>query len=114
MKINEHDDQEVKQLEKTNTYELVSIVNENDEVVAKESKEEHSSPKAKDKKRYVQKYYPNNQIVGELNSRVKTRRKLFNAPTHAHVVMLTMEEPKDIVQASQDQHWLKAMNEELD
>lgn len=25
-----------------------------------------------------------------------------------------MEEPKSIVQASQDQHWLKAMDEELD
>lgn len=48
----------------------------------------------------MQKHHPTDQIVGDLNIGVQTKRKLLNPPTQEHVALLSMEEPKDLVQAS--------------
>jgi len=62
----------------------------------------------------VQKHHPIDQIIGDLNTSIQTRRRLINPPTQACVVMLSMMEPKDFSHANQDDNWIKAMNEEFD
>jgi hypothetical protein len=64
--------------------------------------------------RYVQKIHPQNQILGNKEAHVKTRRKLIDTTSSAIFVLLSMSETQNFVQASQDDHWVKAMNEEID
>jgi hypothetical protein len=77
-----------------------------------EERMETSQPKTPS--RYVQKHHPKIQILGNKETSVQTRRKLIDTSTSANFALLSMIEPQNFVQASQDDHWVKAMNEELD
>jgi hypothetical protein len=77
-----------------------------------EERMETSQPKTPS--RYVQKHHPESQILGNKEASVQTRRKLIDTSSSANFALLSMSEPQNFMQASQDDHWVKAMNEELD
>jgi hypothetical protein len=64
--------------------------------------------------RLIRKNHPENQIIGDINEGVHTRRKLIKDSEKSHVAFLSMTEPKKIEEASQEDNWIRAMNEELD
>ena len=63
--------------------------------------------------RYVHNHHPSNQIVGNMEVGVQTQRRVMNTPSQAHSAMLSMIEPKTNSHASQDEHWIEAINKEL-
>jgi hypothetical protein len=69
---------------------------------------------AKSPLRIVKKNHPENQITGDINKGVQTRRKLIKDSEQSHVAFLSMTEPKKIYEASQHDDWIRVMNEELD
>jgi FtsZ-interacting cell division protein YlmF len=64
--------------------------------------------------RIIQKNHPASQIIGEKDKGVQTRRKLIKNTEQSHIVFISMMEPKNFNEANKDNHWVKAMNEELD
>ena len=62
--------------------------------------------------RYVQKNHPESQSLGEKGSGVQTRRTLVGSPIYLE--FLSTIEPHNVNQASKDECWIQAMNEELD
>jgi hypothetical protein len=62
----------------------------------------------------IRKNHPENQIIGDINKGVQTRRKLIKDSEQSHVAFLSMTEPKIFEEASQDDDWIRAMNEEFD
>jgi hypothetical protein len=48
----------------------------------------------------IRKNHPENQIIGDINEGVKTRRKLIKNSEQSHVVFLSMAEPKNFEEAS--------------
>jgi hypothetical protein len=78
---------------------------EEEEEEKKEQEEiEHQYPKTPS--RFVQKHHPENQILGDIDTGVQTRRRL-------NFSLLSKIEPKNFAQASEDKHWVNAMKEEL-
>ena len=69
---------------------------------------------AKSPLKIIRKNHPKNQIIGDLNEGVQTRRKLIKDSEQSHVAFLSLTEPKNFEEASQDDDWIRAMNEELD
>jgi hypothetical protein len=69
---------------------------------------------AKSPLRIIRKNHPENQIIGDINEGVQTRRKLIKDTEQSHVAFLSMIEPTNFEEASQEEDWIRAMNEELD
>jgi hypothetical protein len=61
----------------------------------------------------VQKNHPSDQIIGNKYAGVETRRKICS-PEQTHLTLLSTIEPKCFEEASKDEFWNKAMDEELD
>ena len=72
------------------------------------------TPQPKTPSRYVQKHHPESHILENKEAGLQTRRKLIDTSSSANFAMLSMSERQNFMQASQDDHWIKAMNEELD
>jgi hypothetical protein len=51
---------------------------------------------AKSPLRIVRKNHPENQIIGDINKGVQTRKKLIKDSEQSHVSFLSMTEPKKI------------------
>jgi hypothetical protein len=64
--------------------------------------------------RIIQKNHPASQIIGENDKGVQTRRKLIKTTEQYHIALISMLEPKNFNEDNKDDHWVKAMNEELD
>ena len=64
--------------------------------------------------RIIQKNHPEIQIIGNKNEGIQTRRKLLKDSEQSHIAFLSIVEPKNCYEASEDEDWIKAMNEELD
>ena len=62
--------------------------------------------------RYVQKNHSESQILGEKRLVVQTRITLVGYPSY--LAFLSTIEPQNVNQASKDECWIQAMNEELD
>jgi hypothetical protein len=73
-----------------------------------------SKKKKKSPLRIIRKNHHENQIIGDINEGVQTRRKLIKDSEQSHVSFLSMTEPKIFEEASQEDNWIRAMNEELD
>jgi hypothetical protein len=73
-----------------------------------------SRKKTKSPHRIIRKNHPENQIIGDINEGVQTRRKLIKDTEQSHAAFLSMNEPTNFEQASQEEDWIRAMNEELD
>ena len=69
---------------------------------------------AKSPLRIIRKNHPENQIIGDINEGVQTRRKLIKDTEQSHVAFISMTEPTNFEEASQEDNWIRAMNEELD
>jgi hypothetical protein len=64
--------------------------------------------------RFIQKNHPASQVIGEKDKGVQTRRKLIKTTEQSHIALISMLEPKNFNEANKDDHWVKAMNDELD
>ena len=60
-------------------------------------------------KEWIQKNHPSNQIIGDINEGRQLR-----SSQQAHVSFLATFEPSSFEEASQNEHWVAVMNEELD
>jgi hypothetical protein len=69
------------------------------------------SPKIPRKR--VQKNHPSDQIIGNKDAGVETRRKICS-PEQTHLALLSTIEPNCFEEANKDEFWNKAMDEELD
>jgi hypothetical protein len=69
------------------------------------------SPKIPSKQ--VQKNHSSDQIIGNKDAGVETRRKI-RSPEQTHLALLSTIEPNCFEEASKDEFWNKAMDEELD
>src|ERR1700678_2962974 len=76
-----------------------------------EEQAQQVSPKTPSKR--VQKNHPSDQIIGNKDAGVETRRKLCS-PEQTHLALLSTIEPNCFEEASKDEFWNKAMDEELD
>jgi hypothetical protein len=76
-----------------------------------EEKVQQVSPKTPRKQ--VQKNHPSDQIIGNKDAGVETRRKI-HSPEQTHLALLSTIEPNYFEEASKDEFWNKAMAEELD
>ena len=64
--------------------------------------------------RIVRKNHPKNQIIGDMNKGVQTRRQLIKDSKQSHIAFLSMIEPNFFYEANNHGNWIRAMNEELD
>jgi hypothetical protein len=55
---------------------------------------------AKSPLRIVRKNHPKNQIIGDINKGVQTRRKLIKDSEQSHVSFISMVEPKHFYETS--------------
>jgi hypothetical protein len=63
---------------------------------------------------WVQKNHPLEQIIGDKNAGIETRgRKQACTPEQRHLSLLSTVEPNNFEEANNDEHWIKAMEEEL-
>ena len=63
--------------------------------------------------RQVQNKHPSDQIIGNKDAGVETRRIILS-PKQTHLALSSTIEPKSFEEASKDEFWNKAMDEELD
>ena len=75
-----------------------------------EDDEHFPRPDTKTPSRRVQKDHLESQIMGDKNAGVKTRRKIPDVEQ----ALISIVEPKNFIEASKSDEWVKAMNEELD
>ena len=59
----------------------------------------------------VKKNHPGNLIIGDKDKGVQTRRKLIKASEQSQVAFLSMIEPNNFEEASEDEESIRAMNE---
>jgi hypothetical protein len=101
--------------EKLEAFEKFKVFKEQveNETDLKEEKEEEESPRQDTKapSRIIQINHPESQIPGKKSVGVETRRKLTYESEQA---LLSLIKPKAFVEASKDEVWIKAMNENLD
>jgi hypothetical protein len=76
-----------------------------------EEKVQQVSPKTPRKR--VQKNHPLDQIIGNKDAGVETRRKI-RSPEQTQLTLLSTIEQNYFEEASKDEFWNKAMDEELD
>ncbi|KAH9322868.1 hypothetical protein KI387_017507 [Taxus chinensis] len=62
---------------------------------------------------FIQKNHDESQIIGELDTRVQTRRRITNGSEKGYFSLLSKVESKNFLEARHDKHWLKAIEEEL-
>ena len=72
-----------------------------------------STPSKTPSKR-IQRNHPEDQIIGDINAGIEKRRKRKESITNQeHVSLISLFEPKNVEEAINDEHWVKAMKEEL-
>jgi len=63
--------------------------------------------------KFLQKHHPEEQIIGNIDEGMQTRRRMTSTPKKNDVSLLSMIEPETFTQASKDPHWVKSMEEEM-
>ena len=63
--------------------------------------------------KFLQKHHPEEQIIGNVDERMQTRRRMTSTPRKNDVALLSMIKPKTFTQASKDPHWVEVMEEEM-
>jgi hypothetical protein len=84
-----------------------------DEENLTEAEEQVQQVSPKTPRKRVQKNHPSDQIIGNKDARVETRRKI-SSPEQTHLSLLSTIEPNCFEEASKDEFWNKAMDEEFD
>ena len=88
-------------------------VEEEDEENPMETKEKFQQVSPKTPSKWVQKNHPSDQIIGNKYAGVETRRKIRSLE-QTHLALTYTTEPTYIEEASKDEFWNKAIDEELD
>jgi hypothetical protein len=88
-------------------------VEEEDEENLTEAEEQVQQVPPKTPSRRVQKNHPSDQIIRNKDAGVETRRRI-RSPEQTHLALTSMIEPTYFEEASKDEFWNKAMDEELD
>jgi hypothetical protein len=83
----------------------------NENLTEVEDQVQQVSPKTPSKR--VQKNHPSNQIIGNKDAGVETRRKI-RSPEQTHLALLSTIQPNYFEEANKNEFWNKAMDEELD
>ena len=65
-------------------------------------------------KNWYHKNHSSDQITGDKDVRIGTRRRQFGRNEQVHFSLLSTIEPRTFAEASTDEHWVKVMEEELD
>ena len=94
----------VKILEQEATINEEEVNNDHQDIP---EQQQESPPRRK--KVWIQKNHPSNQIIGDINEVRQLR-----ASQQAHVSFLETFESSSFEEAIQNEHWVAAMNEELD
>lgn len=84
-----------------------------EEEYAKNKEEEQEEENEKELAKYVHKDHPTNQIIGDKNEVVQTRRRLARSKEQVKFALLSQIEPKSYLEANKDEIWIKSMEEEL-
>jgi hypothetical protein len=84
-----------------------------DEEDPTETKEQVQQVTPKTPSRRVQKNHPSDQIIRNKDAGVETRRRI-RSPGQMHLALTSTIEPTYFEEASKDEFWNKAMDEELD
>jgi hypothetical protein len=85
------------------------IKEEEEHPEAKKEEDEHNIP-PKTPSRRVQKNHPPEQIIGNKDVGVETRRRI-HSPEQRHLTLLSVFEPRSFEEANNYEHWVKAMDE---
>jgi hypothetical protein len=109
----ESKEEENKSMEQLFEEEAEDEVEEEDEENPKENEEQVQQVSPKTPIKRVQKNHPSDQIIGNKDVGVETRRKI-HSPEQTHLALLSTIEPNCFEEANKDEFWNKAMNEELD
>jgi hypothetical protein len=95
---------------------------EDEKEVEEEDKDEENSTEAeaqvqqvspKTPRKQVQKNHPSDQIIGNKDAGVETRRKICSLE-QTHLALLYIIEPNYFEESSKDEVWNMSMDEELD
>jgi hypothetical protein len=84
-----------------------------DEDKPTETKEQVQQVSPKTPSKWVQKNHPSDQIIGNKDVGVESRRRICS-PEQTHLALLSTIEPNYFEEANKDEFWNKAMDEELD
>jgi transposase InsO family protein len=111
-KSKEEENKSMEQLFKEEDEKEVEEEDEDEENLTEEEEQvQQVSPKTPSKR--VQKNHPSDQIIGNKDAGVETRRKICS-PEQTHLALLSTIEPNCFEEANKDEFWNKAMDEELD
>jgi hypothetical protein len=95
---------------------------EDEKEVEEEDEDEENLTKAEEKvqkvssktpRKQVQKNNPSDQIIGNKDAGVETRKKI-RSPEQTHLTLLSTIEPNCFEEANKDEFWNKVMDKELD
>ena len=83
-----------------------------------EKEEENGKPQSEpsqtpSKIKFIQRHHPEEQVIGNIDEGIQTRRRMINTPRKDDVALLSLIEPENFSQASKDRYWIKAMEEEM-
>jgi transposase InsO family protein len=110
-KSKEEENKSMEQLYKEEEVEEEVEEEYEDNLTETEEKFQQVSPKTPSER--VHKNHPSDQIIGNKDARVETRRNI-HSPEQTHLALLSTIEPNCFEEANKDKFWNKAMNEELD
>ena len=83
---------------------------ENEETQREPQNESSETPS---KIKFVQRCHPEEQVIGNIDEGIQTRRRMISTPRKDDVALLSLIEPENFSQASKDPFWIKAMEEEM-
>ena len=103
------DQKEMKEIEMEgqldeNEEQLTKYEEENNPTVEQEEQKDQQMPK-----NWCQKNHPSDQIIGDKDVGIGTRRRLSRRNEQVHFSLLSRTEPRNFTEACTDEKWVKAM-----
>ena len=103
----------VKEIEEREDDFLIEEEEPKEEIDDEEEEEKREPPHTPSKMKYVERYYPEEQIIGNRDEGVQTRKRITTSPKRKVIDLLSMIEPKTFAEERKDRHWVKSMEEEM-
>jgi hypothetical protein len=107
----EEENKSIEQLFEEDEKEVEEEYEDKENLTEEEEQVHKVSPKTPSKQ--VQKNHPSDQIIGNKDAGVETRRKIHSTE-QTHLALFSTIEPNCFEEANNDEFWNKAMDEELD
>jgi hypothetical protein len=93
--------------------EVAEGEDEEEKLEAEEKEQQDIQVPPKTPRKIIQKNHPSDQIIGNKDAGVETRRRI-HSPEQLHLALLSSIEPSNFEEANKDELWIKSMDEELD